>query len=553
MVSVYHPDRNMTPDQYRSYFADLMKAWTPRKDKMEDWYKLISQNDDDKVSGLEFVVTNEPRTLYNMALFLLTPEVVPYNIPVSGVSTTIQDAVSSVESFITRKWTELNKQSFRKGQSGSWLHFFNSIMLATGWYSVFAIATGDEFIADIWSPAQTFPDFDDSGLTEVLHAYRQSASGARKKVAQNGWGNRVTINSNIPVDVYDYWDYCPDGHVRNCVMIANQIAKEECYPLLEEIPVFVSPVGGLPDRGILIEDEITDNSWRAHAGESIVATNEQVFKNYNRKLTFQQQILRDIAQPRIIERTKSGGVVTEENWDKRGAIYHLDVDEDIHTLAMQGLPPEITTTLQIDQGQLQRGGFDFSLYSGGQESGYAQSLTSAHAQQILKAFKDNRDFVISSISNMWVKCIQIGMAKPKDFVIPTAFPDGALFETNIKISVPGDLIQRATTARQVNPNFSISTPTTMDLLFPEIRDPNKEIILSRTDQAIKNPIFASLDTIAALLDQADALQAEGNIRQSQLYRTYAQKLQDSLSGEVPNGNNQQQLPPGPPGQINAAQ
>jgi hypothetical protein len=520
--------------------ADLVQFWTPRNTKFKDWYNLLSQYDENKTPDLESFVSNDPRTLYNLALFLLTPAVVSYNIPVDGANSVTQDAISQTEKIITQAWDTLETKSYKLGQQG-WLHYFNSLMISTGWYSVFCAVDDEkkEFIADIWNPAEVFPDFDD-GLSRAVHRYTISASGARKKCRDNGW--EVRINGNVPVDVIDYWEYGEGGVPTNTVIIGNQWAKHPTpYPDMYELPVYISPVNGLPDRGSIDSNPF---SWKQHMGEAIFGTNEEVYRNYDRQLTFMQQILRDTAQPRIAVHSKSKGVVNESNWNKRGAIYELDIDESIQTVPMPGIPPELSLNLQRIEAMMQRGGFAFSLYSGGEQSGYAQALVSASAQQILNTFRRAASHLLSDVSNAWLLHLR------NLNVIPTALPNESKFKIDLRVAIPGDLIQRATTARQLDPNFRISSTTTMDLLFPEIIDPNRELILGRRDEAMMLPEMASLDAIGALTEQAAALQAEGNRQQAQLYLALAASIQQRIQGQS-SGAIPAQSPQGPPGQANA--
>lgn len=505
-----------TAKDYQLKAADLKKKWITRNSKFLEWYKLLRLDDELKAEGMESFTANDPRTLYNLALFLLTPDDLAYNIPLEGVSVEEQSAITQVEQLVTKSWWQRNLESRSKGQQ-SWLRRLVSLMLATGWYSVFTVIDAGELVADIWNPAEVYPDFDD-GLSSVAHCYTISASGARRKARNNNWN--VTITGNQPVEVIDYWEYNDNGDPENTIIMGSQYAKPPtAHPDLVTIPVLCSPVNGLPDTGAIDGSPV---DWQQHIGESILATNEGVYKNYNRLLTFLLQIVRDTAQPRIIERSKGASpVVTPANWNRRGAIFKLDIDEAIETLAMPGVPPELSTQVLNMQGMIQRGGFAYSLFGNvsGDVSGYAQTLGAAAANQILKPYADATSYLLSDICNRWLDSM------PK----PTQFPVDARFKVELKVQIPGDLIQRATTARQLDPTFKLSDTTTMDMLFPEIRDPNREMVLGRRDLAMRNPVMATLDLIGALTEQADALEAEGNNQQAQLYRQAAQAAQAAVA------------------------
>lgn len=544
-----------TAEDYIKQFKETINEWKPRLEVFKRVYKVLSLYDEleDKSARpeerLESFVSNDPRVMHNMALFLLTPPAIPFNIPSDGYDQVIQNAATNIEKAVRTEYDRLDAISMRSSNGGSWLHHFNNLMLATGWYSVFAWAQDDEFIADIWSPAETFPNFDQEGLADVVNFSIISASRARKRIAEAGWP--VKITSNTPVEVYNYWCFDDEGKVHNCVIIAGQKAIEKSYDHIKELPVATAGVAGLPDRGVLSLDfDVAD--WHETVGQSLVATDEGVFKAFNRLMTFMMQITRDTAQPRIVEKVKGGTkVVTAENWNKRGAIYRLDIDEDIGAVPMPGMPPEVSLGLQMMDGMKQRGGFDYSLFQGGQASAAAQAITSASAQQILLPFKSARDFALNFVCNQWASAVKSGFAKFPKYEVPSSFPEELVFKTDIKISVPGDLIQRATTARTLDPEFKLSHAKTIELTMPEVTNPNDEVIAARIDNAMANPAFGIIDTIEALEQTAEALEAEGQTRHAERYRNLAAKYEQTLDQQV-NGQ-QKEKPPGLPGQSNVGQ
>lgn len=536
--------RIRTASDYAKEAKKLAQTWTVRKTQFQEWYRLLSLYDENRVAGLESFVANDPRTIYNMALFLLTPPDISYNIPNNEAAGPVQSAIAGAEKLIQDAWTELEESSYRKGQQG-WDRYVTSLLLSTGWISVFSYVNVDssgepELIADIWNPAQVYPEFDDSGVCKIVHMYTVSASAARRLCAVNEWSSQFPNES--PVEIIDTWEYGNDG-VENSVLMRGQFVQPPTpHPNLKEIPVLCTPVNGLPDRGLIQNDPW---AWRRHMGQAIFAGNSEVFRNYNRVMSFMQQILRDTAQPRIISQTRSKGVVNDSNWAKRGAIYEIDVDEDIRTLQMPGIPIELTSLIQVIQGMIQRGSFSYSLFQGGEASGFAQSQISAAAQNIVEPYRAAISHLKTDISNIWYEgLVRLGK-------IDKAIPAEAKFKVDIKVSVPGDLIQRATTARQLDSDFELSQTTTTELLFPEITDPNKEMILARRDQAMRSDAMAQLDLIEALNSQADALKSDGRDRQAELYYSYARFVQAQLQAQ--SQPQQQQLPPGAPGQANAAQ
>ncbi len=520
---------------------DLRSSWQPRNTMFKDWYNLLSLVDENKTTGLESYTSNDPRTTYNMAKFLLTPKQVSYNIPIADANESQQVIISKIEAFVTRQWNKLERESYKAGRGG-WLSYFNKLLLATGWCNVFSVVDGSNYIADIWHPAETFQEFGQDRLADVAHIYNCSPSEARYKVFTNNYPVTLNSRSNLPVEVIDYWCYDDNGLPENSVIIGNQLAKRKSYPELECIPVYSTPVNGLPDMSPV---GVGYQEWRKHIGESILAANADVQRNYNRLLSFLLQTARDTAQPAIIERGEGAGVVKPSDVGKRGVVWKVGKEETIETLAMPGIPPEIPLQLQNMRNGIQRGGFADGLFTGVDGSGYLQSLVTANTQQLLTDFNEAGNHVLSDICNSWLHQMrQIGNIEGVDLSL---LPEDAQFVIDNKTSVPGDLIQRATTARQLAPSFTMSSTTVLDLLFPEIKDPNGELVLARKDKAMSNELMAQADLVSAFRDQADALEIEGQRGQANLYRQLAELGLQKITAQM------QGSPDGPPGIGNAGQ
>jgi hypothetical protein len=415
-------------------------------------------------------------------------------------------------------------------------------MLATGWYSVFSLIDEDEFIADVWNPAQTYPWFD-TELGEVAHIYKSSISTVKRKAAKNNWD--ISFRDRMgQVDVYDYWCYDDYGLPRNIIIIDDKLVKDQSYDYLQCLPVYCSPINGLPDTGVISQNS---NEWKKHLGESILATNADVTRSYNRLLTFLIQLAKDVAQAPIIERSEGAGVVQSSDIGKRAIVWKVGKDTIIETLATGGIPPEIPLQLQNMRAMLQRGGFADGLFTGVDGSGYLQSLVSASSQQILKPFNNGINHLLSDINNGWLYQLRNQDIQVNGQPLDISLPQEAQFEIEIEVSIPGDLIQRATTARQLAPSFALSNTTTIDLLFPEIKDPNRELILARKDKAMNSEVMAMIDLSEALKEQADSLEADGLTEQAQSYRQWSEQASQSISAALGG----QPAPQGAPGIGNA--
>ena len=65
-----------TPNYIKGRCNGLKKNWTARAQKFRDWYDILLLNDELEQEGMESVVTNDPRTGYNLAKHLLISMVI---------------------------------------------------------------------------------------------------------------------------------------------------------------------------------------------------------------------------------------------------------------------------------------------------------------------------------------------------------------------------------------------------------------------------------------------------------------------------------------------
>ena len=102
------------------------------------------------------------------------------------------------------------------------------------------------------------------------------------------------------------------------------------------------------------------------------------------------------------------------------------------------------------------------------------------------------------------------------------------FNINYPISIPGDLIQRATVTRMIAPSARISSTTALDMFFPEITDPPAEGARARSDDAQQSPIFAMLSLISALREESRLLRQSGNNDDADLLDRAQQAISEQL-------------------------
>ena len=538
---------------FQDRIQGLVNFWGPRNKKFREWYKQLRQTDDLEQKGMESFTTNSPRTNYNLALHLLTPQRVPVKVPNDDLEPNQLAQSGKMESILEDIWDNVDRFNQRRGRA-RWIRELVGYMLATGWYAI-RVGVGDfghgdaEAIAEVWSPAQTYPSFDDNvGLTEVVHRYTVSRASVSKMARDmNLTLPAGTARSEVQVD--DYWYLGDDdGRVYNCIMVDREwLLRPTLVPDLSVIPVLTSPVAGLPDRGSILNDK----SWIEHIGEAMVATNSQVLKSYNRQMTFLQQLLRDTAQPISIERNTGKSIVTDpKDLTKRGAHFYAAVNESLEYVAKPPVPVELRTQLFDIDSMLQRGGLPHVMFGNiiQQVTGYLISQVTAAAQQVLSPFGDAVSFIVTEASIMWVEQAEKSRLKPYGKSFPK-LPKGTRLKAAFRVNVPGDLAMRATVARMLNPSYSLSQQRLTDMLFPEITDPQEEMAKVRAEAAMNHPLSVQLDLVVAWETEATLREGAGDLESADNFRSAAAALKSSIgagggqgaaAGPTPNGQSPRQ-------------
>ena len=541
--------------------ANLKQFWSPRDDAMKRWYRLIEMIDELKTEKMESFVGNDPRSLFNLVLHLLDANI-PHRIKdYDSVDPEVVTAVASVSRFFRTAWKDVQTNFRRTNPRQSLQRTSLGFMLATGWYADFAMVSdnGERCYDEPWNPIDVYPMWDATlGLSEVAHIYQVAATQATNMAKRNGWGLsnnyaqwRASVGRNVTI--YDYWwveisDVFPFGKaVWNAIVIDNVLVKFE-RTRFKSMPIYVAPVGGLPDMGSLTEgviptysstlklhtQEVSTERWKAELGQAIVATNEHIYRTWNKWWSFSLQLLRDTAQPRIFERSRSGkAIVKPEDVFRRGAIFRGGPDDAVEFIGTPPIPLELRST-QLDlEAMMQRGGVSWAMYGSvqGQLTAYVMSQIAASANQVMKPFHQAFVNRYEDIDNDWLVDIKERGVKPYGWSYPTALPDNAYVSADYEVEIPGDLVQRATTARMLDPDFTLSYTYVLGKLFPDIEDPMQERAQRRADQAEGHPSNALIALIQYYRRQAAWLSKTGDRETARLYEAVADATMAMLMAE----------------------
>lgn len=509
--------------------SGLKDNWSTRNRKIREWYDILTLKDELAQEGMESVVSNDPRTGFNLGKHLMTSSIVAHKIEAEGLAPESVAATSYLESYIDKRWSADEVRYRRIGKQGIKSQIV-ALMLATGWYSIFSMVDEDRIWSEVWNPMEVYPEFGSDGLVEVAHIYSMKPAVANRKVKLMGWDIKYPFTHNI--NLYDYYGFDDEGDVVNGIVLGQQYVKPlEKDPALSKLgilPIFISPIGGLPDSGAI------SPKWQEHFGESIVATNEELGKNYNRMLTFAQQLMRDTANPRWFERSSGDTpILREEDLFKRGAIFRGAPGEDVGPLPVPPIPVELRQSLFDYQNMYQRGLFPWALYGNVQQqmSYLAMANIASAALQVLTPYMEAFGGLLSDIDNYQVKMIMDNGFRPYGFKLPENLPKEFQFDVQADIEIPGYLIQRATVSRMLNPNFRLPERWVMDKMFPEIRDPLRAQAMVRSEDAMMHPKAILVDSIIAYREQARRFRRAKppDIDSAKLYEKLAASLEAELT------------------------
>lgn len=532
---------------------ELKTFWQPRDNAMKRWYRLVEMVDELKTEKMESFVGNDPRALYNLVLHLLDTDI-PHRIKHYDMADMdAASAVTEVSRYFKISWQDAVDTFRRSNPRQGLMRTFIGFMLATGWYAMFSINTddGSRTYKEPWNPMEVYPMWDGMlGLDEVAHIYPISAKRAINMAKKNNWtfSNpfrqwKATVGGDVTV--YDYWwadvaDEFPFTQtIWNAIVIGSDMVKYE-QTRFKKMPIYVSPVGGLPDMGGLTEasgvatvysstlkvqtQETSTERWKAELGQSIIATNENIYRTWNKWWSYSLQLLRDTAQSRIFERSRSGkAIVKPEDVFRRGAIFRGGPDDSVEFIGTPPIPLELRST-QLDlEAMMQRGGVSWAMHGSvaGQISAYVMSQIAASANQIMKPFHQAIIDALSDMDNDDLEDIKDRGIKPYGWKYPSKLPENAMVSADYDVEIPGDLVQRATTARMLDPDFRLSYSYVMGKLFPDIEDALQERARVRSDMAELHPSNAMIALIQYYRRQAAYLANHGDIESSNLYNMMA--------------------------------
>ena len=189
---------------------------------------------------------------------------------------------------------------------------------------------------------------------------------------------------------------------------------------------------------------------------------------------------------------------------------------------------------------IQRGLFPWVLHGNLQQqlSYLAMANVASSALQQLTPYVEGVEGVLSDVDNFWINMMDVGGFRPLGYEKPTELPPDGSFKVKSEIQIPGYLVQRATVARMLNPNFRLPQRWIMERMFPEISSSLETQAQIRSEDAMMDPRAVMVDSIIAYKEYSEQLRRDGNTEGARLY----EKLAASIESEL--GVGQRQTVPG---------
>ena len=517
------PDIQRAAQAIRQRVDSLELAWLPRSQAVSRWYKLIRLENDLAQDGMESVIGNSPRTSYNLATWLLTPKTWSIGSLKSGMSDEQTQAANATEQLVERE-VSLVMRGSRGKISGSYLSRAIRLLVTTGWICLVSAPTEPRWTINAWHPLTTFPDYTPDGtLAELGRKYSLTAAQAMATIYMEGWIPPVAPFRSSVV-VRQLWVDTPDG-THMAVLMDGWLVRPMGPTMFQRMPVYCQPAGGLPDDGTILPDR-----WRADVGQSLVASVLDLQKNYDRTLTYMQQLLRDTANPKWVERSEGPGVVKPEDIGKRGVVWNIGLADDIWAVQPPSPPVDLRTHAFDLHSQVQRGTFSDASFSGQDISAFLMANITSSTKQMLQPFLDT---VRDANGELFSRNLAMARQHTRPIggvLIPDYGPDSLSLEFQYDVEVPGDFLQRANSARMLNPAFRLSQETITRIQFPEVKDPFEERLRLTTEDAASSDLMVAVKTIREFRQAAVQANLAGDGESEVLLMRAADRLEAQVLG-----------------------
>lgn len=487
----------------------LKAAWSQRDTRIREMYGLRRLEDKLKTQGYDSAVTNDPKNMIKLAVYLLAALPVRHSIP-SLLDKAEQEKNAVCERALESLWREKDQEQRLVGRK-PWRWELADLLCMTGWYSVVVdVQAGEKkspvFIAEIWNPARVYPEWGDTGLAALLYEYELTERGLNARAQRLDWDLTVLPPvSSTPIHNVRLLFKVDNEMVLQSISVDGKLVVTERETKYKAIPVLVGAANG---EGLFGGFERADTNWAEHFGESLLESNAAVFGFYNKWMTYHLQLARDAAMGLIKHTGGVRGSVTKEDV-KSGRILDMAPGEDVIKMPSQNIPYDLQVILRNFQEQLQRGGFPWTLFGSTGPinlSGFAieKLLTAAYAT--IGEQHNTMQELIGQIDMIWLEQFRRKKLKSKSIVskvpgviglIKDTFtiemvPENPLVIASFQLAAPRDLMERLSAARQAHPEGNILDLVSILEDVIEVNDP------TLIDKRLEDEVAASSPEVQQL-------------------------------------------------------
>lgn len=548
--------------------TNLTGYWKTRDD--------IIRNDKDIINLVQGIQTtaqikwmsNEPKVFFDTSRALISSYPPNFRLPMTiNYSAEEKERMNKTERLLIGIYRSLDRRTSDLG-GASWLWDL-AYWVLLGWYSVFNIVTntdnGVEFVADVWDPMTVYPQWDNRGLSKCVRCYEVDANIAiamAKEFQSRGleFDFKEPASSDVKPKVINWWRRTYQGKkiiVENAITIAGQLIKPMTVQKnLVRIPVRVGAVGS-PDR--------TASEWETRKGESIIASNRDMYDYNNSMFSLMATILAETAYPNIIEKTRTGMEAHKaEEFKGYGTKLTYKLEDNIDLLKHAATPAEANTLLMMVGQQIQKGSVPSSVYGSlpFEISGFALSQLLAAIKYKLGPYLMAMQGIISNMmtdllfqyKNGKFGKITLSTENPYDLKRGMTYieeysssdiPENIYVDVSIPITSQYDKTQTILNARQaLQPPQLLSRETLWETEF-DIQDTEQEYQRIRQDQVMEDPFVRQIEIIEAMWRRVETYRAQGDNLKADALKRYimGMEMQLGIRQGVPQTTSQPGIPP----------
>ena len=261
--------------------ADLLNLHTRMQDDLELWRledKYPEEETDYPGDRHHKMVRNDARALAEKVIGTLLSGVAIYQIPLVYGEEGMADLHSNLERMLHAFLEEAN-DCLRSRLEGPLNSVLANYACLRGWICGLSLLRPDDtnrgFVPNItpWEPIDTFFTLGESGVSKAAHRYWETERQLALRYP------RLDLDKDSPtqIQVVDFWEI-EQSKIYNSIVVGDDFAKKPTRQRFKRFPVFIIPAPGPVPAIDSTGQRANVEDW----GESIFATNRQVYRELNR-------------------------------------------------------------------------------------------------------------------------------------------------------------------------------------------------------------------------------------------------------------------------------